>query len=75
MFLGDVCSRYNALAASMLVHAMVNIASTVGSSIITTTIPGHYQWLLVVAQIAVLVAAYRRLPQNDAGPLADTASR
>lgn len=75
MFLGDICSRYNALAASMLVHAMVNIASTVGSSIITTTIPGHYQWLLVVAQIAVLVAAYRRLPQNDAGPLADTASR
>lgn len=75
MFLGDICSRYNALAASMLVHAMVNIASTVGSSIITTTIPGHYQWLLVVVQIAVLVAAYRRLPQNDAGPLADTASR
>lgn len=75
MFLGDICSRYNALAASMLVHAMVNIASTVGSSIITTTIPGHYQWLLVVAQIAVLVAAYRRLPQNDAGPLADTAPR
>lgn len=53
-------------------HAATFVVTT--GAIIMAAVPDQYQWLPLVAEIAVLIVAYRSLPQNDARPLADTVS-
>lgn len=63
LFLGDVYRRYDVLAATMFLHAAVNVASTVGTTAINAFVPPEAIWVVMVVEIALLAIAYPRLPK------------